>query len=736
MRHWVAAVVFTLALALGASAPAAIAQPRRIATTEGGEVTILADRLEQVTADNLLIATGDVEITRGTARLLADRVELNRETGDATAQGHVVFYDGEDRLTGERIEYNVKDGTGVVYQGRLQVAPYYRIGGQRLERLGPEVYRIRRGVFTTCEDDESPPWSFHFGEATADLDNLIYGTNASFWVKEIPLIPFVPFFAAAIRRERQTGFLAPEVGSSTRKGAYAHVPFFWAISDSQDATLALDYFSSRGVGGSAEYRYVLSERQFGSMSGFFVDEVYQRGDLRGYGRIRHDWSLGPGSNVRVDLNGVSDDGALRIYEDSSSRRLAQRADSNVFYAHSWPNWNLLVRAYAYQDLTTAEPVELQRLPELTLEGVRQPLPGLPGFLYELRTSATHFSRELGSDGTRVDLHPRLSRPIPLQGWATLTPFAGGRLTYYDRTVTGAGFKNGIYIEHTSDEPTWRRLGEIGADAETRATRVYGADGFWGLRSMLHSIEPRVHYIRIFGRNFSTAPVWTDVIDRVPEANWLEYSVTNRLRGRTLAPDGTEAARPELVRVRVAHAYDIGNARPGNLAADVIVQPTTVLSFRSDVSYSVQHGTFQAFMTDVTLNLPYVRSTVGTRYDRRQAFIPEFVEIPGTWNPGGDIPDRASVNFVQAAVNADLHRNLVARLSTNWDVRADTFVDSRFGLDFKFQCWALSVEYIRRGDEGPGRAGDNEIRFSLNLLGTGGSIGTRVGASDTGAVRLK
>src|SRR6266852_3834086 len=140
-------------------------------------------------------STGNVELTRGTARLLADRVELNRETGDAVAQGRVIFYDGDDQLTGDRVEYNVNTGTGVVYRGRIRVAPFYRIGGERLERVGEKVYRVRRGIFTTCEDDGSPAWSFRFGSGTADLEDLVYGTNASFWAKDVPLIPFFPFFA-------------------------------------------------------------------------------------------------------------------------------------------------------------------------------------------------------------------------------------------------------------------------------------------------------------------------------------------------------------------------------------------------------------------------------------------------------------------------------------------------------------------------------------------------------------
>ncbi|MDP2703438.1 MAG: LptA/OstA family protein, partial [Candidatus Rokubacteria bacterium] len=83
--------------------------------------------MQQVGGDaDLLLATGNVEITRGGSRLVADRVEINRATGEAVAQGKAVFFDGEDRLVGERIDFNLNTGTGVVYKGSTFAPPYYR----------------------------------------------------------------------------------------------------------------------------------------------------------------------------------------------------------------------------------------------------------------------------------------------------------------------------------------------------------------------------------------------------------------------------------------------------------------------------------------------------------------------------------------------------------------------------------------------------------------------------------
>src|SRR5207249_2983920 len=239
-----------------ASPQLARAQSQQSVPTAGGEVSIVADRFEQIGPDNLLVATGNVEVTRGTGRLLADRVEINRTTGDAVATGRAIFYDGDDRLTGERIEYNIKTGTGVVYQGELHAAPYYRLTGERLERLGESVYRVR-----------------------------------------------------------------------------------------QDATATLAAYERRGFGGAAEYRYIISNDQKGRLNGYFVDEVFKEGELRGFGSVKHDWQIAPGLSLRGDLNAVSDDTVLRDYESALAQRSAQRAESNLFLTKTWTNWSFVSRLY-------------------------------------------------------------------------------------------------------------------------------------------------------------------------------------------------------------------------------------------------------------------------------------------------------------------------------------------------------------------------------------------------------
>jgi len=698
-------------------------------TTAGGEVSIVADRMEQP-SPNLVVATGNVELTRGTTRLLADRIDVNRDTGDSVAVGRVIFYDGDDRLTGARIEYNIKTGTGVVYDGEARSAPYYRIAGERMERLDESHYLLRRGIFTTCEDDP-PTWAFGFRQADADLEGIIYGTNASVLVKGLPVLPWFPILGAAVRRERQTGFLFPAYGNSTRKGYFVEAPFFWAIADNQDLTLTFDYYSARGVGLNAEYRYVLSPTANGSIRAFGIHETevplnqtntpgaalssssstttaLRTPADRGWWGLQHTWTVQPGLSLKWDVNGVSDDLVLREYADSLVDRSRPSVQSNVFATWTRPSTNVVGNLFWYQDLTTLRSVELNQLPDVRFLRARLPVPFLAdipvlrGLTYDVNSRFTNFVREIGSAGQRYDLFPNLALPIPMYG-ITLTPFLAPRLTAFSKTVTGrtTGL-DGITIESTKDDPILRRSIDAGATLESRLSRIYGLGGFQGVDALLHSIEPQVIYTYRTGDNLAITnlPQWLN--DNTPEASVVAFSVINRIRARTSAPEGSEPFRWELMRFTVGSAYDAkAPTRPlAPITSELILDPGRYVRFRADTSYSVYSGPGQGLQTantDVSFYTPQFTASVGTRYS----------------NPN---------NFLQASVRADITRYFSANFSTNYDIRSGTFVENRFGVDFRFQCWAFDFAYVTRAKEQGLNFSDNEVRFAIYLLGVGGPFG--------------
>jgi len=706
-----AAIAFSLVLGV----PAAWPQPKSPLTIRAGgqEATVLADQIQQVRgANELLIAVGNVEITQGLVRLLADRVELNQDTGEAVAQGRVVFFDGQDRLVGDRVDYNLKTGTGVVYNASTFSAPYYHLSAERMDRIGPGLYNVYRGVFTTCEGDE-PAWSFKMGSGTVALDDIAYGQNASFWVTDkLPLIPWVPFFAAAIRRERQSGLLFPEFGSSSTKGLSAKIPYYWAISDSQDMTISLDTYTRRGVGVEGEYRYILSQRARGDFSGFFIRESLRADadrerlsipENRGFFSLKHDWQIMPRLSFKVDANATTDDLVFREYGDALQDRARQRADTNVSLSRRWDSWSLVANVLWYQDLTTPAAIELQRVPEIKLQGLRQPIPGMPYLQYETQASFTNFLRVVGDGGVRLDVHPRVFLPVPVGGLFTLTPFAGGRTTYYNERAVGLSFTHGVTVEDTVHEDRARLQVEGGIEAETRASRVYLLDGAGGLAALQHVIEPRMTLLEIRGINQKANPQYDPDIDKIGRVNQITYSLVNRVNAKTVSGPNAEPVRWEMARLTLGQTFNLRRAISQNqpfedLTGDLIIQPqpTDIFRFRATAVYNMYGLGLRSANTDLTATYRDVAVTVGSRFD----------ELAGT-------------NFVTAQVSAKLLANLDAHVAASYDVRTDSSVENRVGIDWRFQCFAITAEYVNRHHN------ENQIRFSISLLGVG-QVGTKVG----------
>ena len=719
IRGWTALLAVTLWGLVGPG-PALAQQSPLSLSGPGGETSIVADRIQQIGGDSdLLLATGNVEIIRGGNRLVADRVELNRVTGDAVAQGKAVFFDGQDRLVGERIDYNLNAGTGVVYKGSAFVPPYYRLSADRMDRLGERVYSVRQGTFTTCEGDD-PDWSFHFGSAEADLDNLITGTDTSFLVKGIPIIPWVPFFAASIRRERQSGFLFPELGSNSRHGFLARMPYYWAINDSQDLTVAMNVFTQRGIGADLEYRYLLSQDTRGRVTAFGINESFLNSrqsegesENRGYYKLQHVWQATPSLSFKLDSNLTSDDRIYRTYAFTTADRVQQRAETSAFVTQRWNAFNLVGRVYWYQDLTQIRAVELQRAPEIKLTSLRQPMPGVPGLLYDGEASFVNFVREIGSAGARADFHPRLYLPVPVAGLFTVTPYAGGRLTFYNRETVGQAISlgpdsaNPIDIEKTKDTNRLRQQIEGGLLVEAQASRIYTLDGTGSIAALQHVIEPSANFLEIRGINQKANPQWEPGggptsrldpgyeartgIDAVNKANEVTYSLTNRFNARTRSGPNEEPVRWELARMTVSQTYNFLPVRMPfkDLLAEAAVQPNEHLRFRADARYNVYGLGLRDANADISAVFRDFSASVGPRFNEQRGF-----------------------RFLEAAARARLSRFVNAKASSAWDITNGRATEARGGLDIQFDCWGITTEYVHRYGQ------DSEFRISINLLGVG------------------
>ena len=247
---------------------------RRPATPETEEIGIDAAELTYDKEHNVVIARGNVTITRGVLTLRADEVHYDRTTSIADASGHVVVTDPDTMLQGDVGHIDMNDESGWLEPGGAEFsATGYGLRSTRLEKgMGPR-YHIEDGVFTTCHCGgiETPSWSFGGKTTDVKLNGLGWVHGATFRVMDVPVLWF-PVLSFPALSDRATGFLMPRFGYSARRGFQFEQPFFWNISKSQDATVAVDVETAARIGLLAEYRYMLSDEARGSFAGGYWNE--------------------------------------------------------------------------------------------------------------------------------------------------------------------------------------------------------------------------------------------------------------------------------------------------------------------------------------------------------------------------------------------------------------------------------------------------------------------------------
>ena len=251
--------------------------------------------------------------------------------------------------------------------------------------------------------------------------------------------------------ERRSGFMIPSAGFSSKLGAFYQQPYYWAISESSDLTIApmvsenvnpmleLDY-RKRFYSGAIKINTSLTrEKDFDSDGVKFGDEKW-RGHLYGSGRfaINPEWQWGFGVETqtddlydrRYDINGQAN--KRGIYQAQPRRLLSQ-----LFAVGQGDNYYTDIAALSFQGLREGD--FNGTLPTLTplFFGEKYWNFGDLGFA-SVNASTAVLQREFGQDSQRVSVGADWSNYQILPGGFTFEPFAEVRGDYYalDKAYSG------------------------------------------------------------------------------------------------------------------------------------------------------------------------------------------------------------------------------------------------------------------------------------------------------------
>jgi LPS-assembly protein len=620
VRAWATVFFFFLLIAAAIFPDISKAQQARLPFKTGG-MAELSSSGPQSRRGDLYIADGDVDIRYAESHLHADHVEYNEKSAEASATGHVQFDYENQHLEADEAHYNVKTGHGTFRNvwGTVKIErrpnpsvllsqnPLY-FEAKEVERFSKDVYVIEQAWITIC-DPEHPTWQFFAPHARVQLEQKVALVNANFRLWRVPLIWF-PYATAPVgRKVRQSGFLIPDMGDSSRKGFTFGDAFYWAPKPWLDATLGAQYMSRRGAVERGELRAKPFEGTTVNYTYFGVDD---RGLLVGgvrqpqggeQQRLEIQSQLPGGWRFVTDYNHLSSLTFRLAFADTFGDAINSEVRSAFFLTNNFRGFSVNFAALddkSFLQINPAAGVTLRNLPEARFGSVEQaPWRNLPVYLsFDSFADALHRSdSEISTPSfvTRTEFAPRVTVPLHFGPWLGVTASAAFRTTRYGASLDG---------NDVVDRDITRNTGEFTVDLRPPTLERF-FERPKSKKKYKHSIEPVLTYRYVTGVNNFADFIRFDSDATLTDTNELEYGVVQRF---FVKEEGDDQAH-ELVSWRLVqkHFFD-----PTFGGAAVAGQRNVFQALNSITPFAFALGpvSWSPIVSDVTIS-------PGTGYDIEQ-----------------------------------------------------------------------------------------------------------------------
>ena len=636
------------------------------------DMVIRADLMEHDTASDQVTARGTVEMTWQDMTMTADQATLNRTTNLLVATGNVYLTKAGDILWGDRLVLDTETGRAEMDQGRIFLSQgNFRAQGETISRLGDDSYSMRSGELTTC-DATVPSWKFGASKLDVTVEEYAVGKHVVFYVKDIPVFYF-PYIILPVKRERQSGFLFPKLGNSSKRGVSVDIPYYWAISPSQEATINMDIQTRRGIGVGLDYRYLRSRDSVGSLGGYLINDTNEnklRGELVQFHREQLDHNL----SFISSLNLVSDKTFLQDYSDKNGDYNRQYNDSRAVLTKYWDTWLTSAQAIYTQDFTTgSNTTTLQRAPELSLYGVREALTFIPNLYLDLDLQLTNYYRDQGMQGQRAILEPRLTTVHNLLGGRlSVSLYAAAQLRGYNVTDAAPG----------TDERDVLLLPKAGAQVSSSLGKVYDTTLF-GFTRLRHELVPAIDFLYIGAEEQDTLPLF-DQFDRVNRQQTISFSLASHLGGKLQHANISEYRN--LMTLRLLQQYTFNGTRTGLTSltdderawGDLILESETWLHRRLRLLLDIRYNHQEADSSS---------TAAGVEYNDQRGNTAQIAYR--------NTDQR--VEYLEAGTTLSLTAPFYITYKGRYSLDGKEFLESTYALEYRHQCWSVLFTFQHRPD---------------------------------------
>lgn len=677
--------------------------PRFQALPDDGSTSVRAQSIEQLDQDTVILS-GQVQLQRQDQRISAEEITYDRASSEAEARGAVTLENVEgDQFHTEELFVELDRFTGYADRGEYSLARNNARGDARNILLqSKDRVSMRKVRYTTCPPGNDD-WYLKLGRLSLDKSrNLGVAHNAVIKFKKVPVF-YWPYLRFPTSDQRQTGFLLPELGKSTKNGIIFGWPLYWNIAPNYDATITPRLLSENGTQLQTEFRY-LGRPLAGQLDLEFLPNDKQTDTDRWAVKYEHRQTLGSGWTGNVNYAKVSDDNYLDDFKNNlaitSLTSLPQEAGVN----YNGRLWNFRARALAYQTIDptiTGSALPYDRLPQLNLAAHTPAASGRPNLLFA--SEYNNFQRDLGPTGGRLGLNLSVDWPFRKSFGFVIPRISAYNIGYsldvtppQDETpgVTVPAFSldNGLIFE--------------------REARIRGS-------RFRQTLEPRLYYLNVPFKNQDNLPNFDTSLptlsfdnlfrenrfvggDRIGDANQATLALSTRLFG---ADDGVEHFRFSLGETFYFEDRQV-NLTPGTVETTSTSDIVAELSARFAEKW-------------------YGRATVQWNTDTEETDRSDFFlqYQPGKYKIVNLRYSFQNNDFEQAEVSTlwPVSKRWTLAASTSYSLQEQRNLESYAGFQYRSCCWALRFFARRRLDSEQQQVNDVLLQFELTGLGRLGDV---------------
>ena len=649
-------------------------------------VELTGDTIEYSVDGNKVTADGNVVVISKKMELMCDHIDFSRDTGMAYATGNIrlVSTGGEiSKMTGEQLTFNFETMSGTFDGAKIFANPYYGYG-EKVGKVGENHIQMENNYVTTCDLDKP-----HYRMTSKKMDmypgEKLIARSVRMLIGKIPLL-YLPRFTQNLSEKKPKVLFTP--GYDKDWGMFVLSKWRYYFNENFKGIIRLDARERKDIAWGIDLDYKTPKTGSGRIRTYYMNERNITSDRfweerpsptiekeRFKVEWRHKWDIDNKTQAIAQYYKLSDSGLLKDYFE---REDDEDASPNTFFLLT-RNTSSGVLSFRTDARVNRFESAVERLPEVSYTLSNKSLWNTGFYLrnsttYSNLTNKAASPSEVRQNTMRVDTNSILSYPMKI-GFIELTPFVGGRNTYYSKTNDPEKY-NSV-----------RGIFETGASLSTRFYRVFNVEvDRYGLdiNRLRHIILPSVSYSFMSEPTLSSAQLDSfDSIDSLDNAHSIQFSIENKLQTKR------NNKTVELLRAIISTPFRLKEhpAKGGfsTISTDIDFRPVDWATFYFDSTYNTQ----EEYLTTANFDL-YVNggdkwsAGIGKRWSR-------------------EVDDQLTTSFSYKV-------NPKWRIQTynRFDLRSGILKEQEFSVTRDLHCWTMDINFNEKRNEG------NEIWIVFTL----------------------